>query len=84
MEKTTPVPTCPIAETCKGMMEKSGSGSWMFVPGILFIGLGVLIIIYPQILAWLMAIALIVMGIAMLMMVRFMRGIGRRLHTQFR
>jgi uncharacterized membrane protein HdeD (DUF308 family) len=33
---------------------------------------------YPQILVWLVAIALIVMGIAMLMMVNFMRNIGKR------
>lgn len=72
---------CPMAETCKSMMEKPGSGLWMLVPGILFIILGVMIIVYPQILAWLIAIALIVMGIAMLMMIRFMRGIGKRLRT---
>jgi cytochrome c biogenesis protein CcdA len=50
----------------------------MMIPGILFIALGVFIILYPQILAWLIAIALIVMGIAMLMMINFMRGIGKR------
>jgi uncharacterized membrane protein HdeD (DUF308 family) len=44
----------------------------------LFIALGVLIILYPQILAWLIAIALIVMGIAALIMTNFMRGIGKR------
>jgi uncharacterized membrane protein HdeD (DUF308 family) len=67
-----------MAETCKGMMKKPGSGLWMMIPGILFIALGVFIILYPQILAWLIAIALIVMGIAMLMMINFMRGIGKR------
>jgi cytochrome c biogenesis protein CcdA len=50
----------------------------MMIPGILFIALGVFIILYPQILAWLIAIALIVMGIVMLMMINFMRGIGKR------
>ena len=69
---------CPMAETCKGMMEKPGSGLWMKIPGILFIALGVFIILYPQILAWLIAIALIGMGIAILMMTNFMRGIGKR------
>lgn len=70
---------CPMAEACKGMMEKPGSGFWMMIPGILFIALGVLIILYPQILAWLIAIALVAMGIAMLMMIKFRRGIGRRI-----
>lgn len=78
MVETTPLPTCPMQEMCKGMMEKPGSGFWMLIPGILFIALGVLIILYPQILAWLIAIALIVMGIAALIMTNFMRGIGKR------
>ena len=78
MVETTPMPMCPMAETCKGMMEKPGSGLRMMIPGVLFIALGVCIILYPQILAWLIAIALIVMGIAMLMMINFMRGIGKR------
>jgi uncharacterized membrane protein HdeD (DUF308 family) len=67
-----------MAETCKGMMEKPGSGLWMMIPGILFIALGILIILYPQILAWLIAIAFVVMGIAILMGTNFMRGIGKR------
>jgi uncharacterized membrane protein HdeD (DUF308 family) len=79
MEEKTPMSCCPMAETCKGMVDKPGSGLWMIVPGILFITLGVFIIFFPQILAWLIAIALIVMGIAMLGMMNFMRGIGKRL-----
>jgi uncharacterized membrane protein HdeD (DUF308 family) len=67
-----------MAEACKGMMEKPGSGMWMMIPGVLFIALGVLIILYPQILAWFVAIALVVVGIAMLKMTKFMRGIGKR------
>ena len=78
MVETTPMSMCPMAETCKGMMEKPGSGLWMMIPGILFIALGILIILYPQILAWLIAIAFVVMGIAILMMTNFMRGIGKR------
>ena len=78
MVETTPMSMCPMAETCKGMMEKPGSGVWMMIPGILFIVLGVLIILYPQILPWLIAIALIIMGIAALVITNIMRGIGRR------
>jgi uncharacterized membrane protein HdeD (DUF308 family) len=78
MAETVPMRTCPMAETCKGIMEKPGSGFWMIIPGVVFIILGVTIIMYPQILVWLVAIALIVMGIAMLMMVNFMRNIGKR------
>jgi uncharacterized membrane protein HdeD (DUF308 family) len=60
------------------MMKKPGSGFWMAIPGVAFIILGVTIIVYPQILVWLVAIALIVMGVAMLMMVNYMRNIGKR------
>ena len=80
MTDMAPMPMCPMAETCRGMMEKPSSGFWMIIPGIVFIALGALIILYPQILAWLVAIAMIVMGIAMLMMISFMRGIGKRMH----
>ncbi len=82
MAGSTPMPMCPMAETCKGMMEKPGSGLWMIIPGLIFIVLGVAIILYPQILAWLVAIALIAMGVAMLMMVNFMRGIGKRFQNR--
>ena len=81
MTQATSMPTCPMAETCKGMMQKPGSSFWMVFPGLMFIVLGVLIILYPQILAWFVAIALIVMGVAMLVMVNFMRGIGKRVQN---
>ena len=78
MTDTRPMSMCPMAETCKGMMDKPGSGLWMMLPGVALIAVGVLIILYPQILAWLVAVALICMGIGMLMMMNFMRSIGRR------
>ena len=50
----------------------------MVVPGLVFVVLGLAIILYPQILAWLVSLALIVVGLAMLAMVSFMRRIGKR------
>lgn len=78
MSDTRPMPMCPMAETCKGMMDKPGSGLWMMLPGVVLIAVGVLIILYPQILAWLVAVVMICMGIGMLVMMNFMRNIGRR------
>ena len=78
MADTSTMPMCPMAKTCKGMMEKPKLGYLMIMPGLIFIVLGLTIIIYPQILVWLVAIALIVLGLAMLMMVNFMRKIGTR------
>ena len=78
MADISTMPMCPMAKTCKGMMEKPKWGYLMIMPGLIFIALGLTIIIYPQILVWFIAIVLIVMGLAMLMMVSFMRKIGAR------
>ena len=78
MVERAPMQMCPMAETCKGMIEKPFSGVALVVPGIVLIVLGVLVVIEPRILAWLVAVALIIMGIAMLMAAKFMRGMGRR------
>jgi hypothetical protein len=53
------MPMCPMAETCRGMMERPLSGLIMLVPGITFIALGLLIIVWPSILPWLVAAACI-------------------------
>jgi uncharacterized membrane protein HdeD (DUF308 family) len=82
MAETVPMPTCPMAETCKGLMGKPGSGFWMFIPGVIFIISGLTIIVFPQVLVWLVALALIVMGFAMLMMVNAMRNIGKRVQNR--
>ena len=78
MEDRLSMPTCPMAETCKGMMEKPSTSLWMIVPGLIFVVLGIAIILYPQILVWLVSLALIVVGLAMLAMVRFMRRMRKR------
>jgi uncharacterized membrane protein HdeD (DUF308 family) len=80
MAETTAMRMCPMAATCKGMVDNPKTGFLMHIPGLLFIVLGVAIILYPQILVWFIAVALIVMGVAMLMMVNFMRLMGKRVH----
>ena len=84
MSEPTPMPMCPMAETCKGMMEKPWSGFSLIVPGIVLIILGVAVLIEPRILVWLVAVALIVMGLAMLMLAGFLRKIGKRFQTSHR
>ncbi len=79
MAQPAPMPMCPMAETCKGMMEKPLSGLMMVIPGIAFIALGVLIVAWPSVLPWLVAAACILTGGAMLLMANFMRGVGARL-----
>lgn len=79
MAQVAPMPMCPMAETCKGMMEKPLSGLVMTIPGVVFIALGLAIFIWPFVLPWLVAIACILAGGAMLLMVNFMRRIGTKL-----
>lgn len=79
MAEASPMPMCPMAETCKGMMEKPHSGALMMIPGIAFLALGVLIAVWPPILPWLVATAFVLAGTAMLLMARFMRAVGARI-----
>jgi uncharacterized membrane protein HdeD (DUF308 family) len=64
---------CPMASMCKGMAQKPGSGYMLMVPGIVFIVAGILIILEPKILVWLIASISILMGIMMLFMANFFR-----------
>ena len=74
MTESIQMPMCPMAEKCKGMMEKPFSGFMTVIPGIFLIVLGVVVFIEPQVLVWLAAAVLIMMGIATLMISRFIRG----------
>ena len=78
MPETEPMPMCPMAATCKGMMDKAPSRFMLWIPGLTFIVVGLLIIIWPALLAWLIAVACILIGIAMLMMAGFVRRVGVR------
>jgi len=73
------MPMCRLADVCKGTMQRPFSGSVMVVPGIAFIALGLLIIVWPSVLPWLVATACILSGGAMLLMDSFMCGVGVRL-----
>ena len=75
----TSMPMCPMGETCKSLIERPSSSFLMFIPGIVFIVVGVLIIIEPSILVWLIAAASILLGIAMLGGAYFMRSASARL-----
>ena len=71
MTESIQTPMCPMAQTCKGMMEKSFSGFMIVIPGIFLILLGVMVLVEPRILVWLVAAVLAMMGIATLMLARF-------------
>ena len=67
-----------MAAMCKGMTEKPMSGLVLLIPALIFVIFGVAILIAPQILAWLVGIALIAIGVAILVFGRFMRKFAER------
>ncbi len=78
MAEPAPLPMCPMAKTCRGMMKKPFSGIALIIPGIVFIALGVAIVIEPRVLVWVMAAVFIFLGIAMVIMASFIRGLGKQ------
>ncbi len=50
MAEHSPMPMCPMAETCKSMMNKPMSGTFFLIPGILLIALGLAVLVEPRIL----------------------------------
>jgi hypothetical protein len=69
--------TCPMAKACKGMASGGPmSGIALVIPALLLIGMGVLIVVEPRVLAWIIAAFFVLMGIGMLFMANFIRRIG--------
>lgn len=72
----SPMAMCPMAKMCEGMMRKPPAGFAAMVAGIMLIVAGALIFVEPRILVWLAAAALVLFGIMLLMMSRFIRRVG--------
>lgn len=70
-----------MAKSCEGVMKKPFSGVALIIPGLIFIALGVLVVMEPRILAWLIAAAFVLFGIMMLIMASFVRKIGTGFKT---
>ncbi len=75
----TPMQMCPMAETCGAMMSKPFLSTALVLPGLIFIALGILVVVYPLVLVWLVAAALVLFGIIMLIIATLIRKIGSRL-----
>lgn len=80
-QTTTPLPICPMAESCKGMMSKRSMGVAPLVMGAVFIVLGIAILIEPRIFVWVLAAMLILIGAMLLVMASFMRKMGERFQS---
>jgi len=77
MTESIQMPTCPMAEKCKGIMNKPFSGFMIVIPGIFLIVLAVIILVEPRILVWLAAAVLAMMGIATVLFAKFIHGSRR-------
>ena len=72
-----PMSICPMAKACKGMASGGPmSGIILVIAALVLIGMGVLIIVEPRILAWAIAALFLFMGIGMLFMANFVRRFG--------
>ena len=64
---------CPMATMCGGIIENS---IVLFIPGAALILGGILILMEPKALVWLMAAASILLGIGIFAMAGFIRKLG--------
>ncbi|HSC27290.1 MAG TPA: hypothetical protein VLD67_08450 [Vicinamibacterales bacterium] len=69
---------CPMASMCSGMAAKRGLGSLLLIPGLLLVLGGVLIVIEPRALVWLLAGASIFIGVVLLFFAIFIRKMSAR------
>ena len=70
---------CPMAAMCKGMSDTSAPGFLMMIPGLLLVLGGVLVLLEPAVLVWLMGGTSILIGVVLLAMAVFVRTWARRL-----
>jgi hypothetical protein len=77
MTESIQMPTCPMAQTCRGMIEKPFSGFMIVIPGIFLIVLAVIVLIEPRILVWLVAAVFAMMGTGTLLFAKFIHGSRR-------
>jgi hypothetical protein len=74
-----PMEMCPMAEMCRGLTGKPPSLLLLMIPGAALVLGGVLILLVPAALVWLMAATSIVIGLAMLAMAGFVRRFATQL-----
>ncbi len=75
-----PMAMCPMASMCKGAAEKLPSVPLLLTPGLVLILVGVLILLEPRVLVWLVAAAAIVLGVALMMVAMWFRRMAARFH----
>jgi hypothetical protein len=77
--RASPMAMCPMAKTCKGMINKPPSGLLAMLAGAVLIAVGMLIIVEPRMLVWIVGAAFVLFGIMLLIMATFIRRLGVQL-----
>ncbi len=73
-----PMSMCPMASMCKGMADKPPSLLLLMMPGLALIVVGIVILVEPKVLVWLVAVLAIVLGVALLMMAAWFRRMAEQ------
>ena len=76
-----PMAMCPMALMCRGMSDKPPSLTLTMIPGVLLIVIGIVVLLEPKVLAWLVAIVTIIMGVFLLMIAAWIRRVTARLRN---
>jgi len=74
--RSAPMPMCPMATMCKGMMDKRPSGLLLMLAGAALIAVGVLIFREPRVLVWLLGTGFVLLGGMLFMVAGFVRKLG--------
>ena len=74
-ESGSPV-KCPMAQTCERMLTNARVGIFFLVPGILLFLGGILILLVPKVMVWLMGGTSILLGLLILGVAAFFKKLG--------
>ena len=67
--ESDPIGMCPMAGMCKGMTRNGAWGGWLLLlPGAFLVTFGLLVVLVPEVLAWLLGGLAIFMGFLFLVM----------------
>jgi len=67
---------CPMAGMCQGMINGPKASVYLTILGFVLVFVGILILIEPKLLAWLIGCMFILLGLAMFTMTAIMRARG--------
>ncbi len=76
---SSPIPMCPMAKMCGGLMGEHRFGFAPHFMGAILILLGITILIEPRIAVWALALLLILVGVMVIVVASLLRKIGEEI-----